>query len=229
VLRLSALLLTLRTGGKARRGAAGALFSALVCILLVALSRHVTFLWAAGALLLALLAMQPPVAIRVSLLRAGAAFIAALIFMLPTLLLSGGYLLFLPVKAFLSVLALSLLTGHFEAHALTGALASFRVPGVFIATLDFTLKFIFILGRRAEEMLMALHLRAVGHDRRPRRAMAGILGALFLRAQEVAGDTYLAMRARGYTGDYPRRAWEVRDALYLLPSLLLAAMYLYLT
>lgn len=228
MLKLSAVLLSLRAGGTARRGAAGALFSTLTLILLVALAQGAAFLWLVLALLLAALAMQSPALIRAALFRAGAAFLAALIFMLPTLFLGGGYLLLVPVKAFLSVLALSLLTGRFAAHALTGALASFGVPGVFIATLDFTLKFIFILGQRAEEMLFALHLRSVGHDSRPRGAMAGILGALFIRAQELSADMYLAMRARGYTGEYPRRAWERADLAFLLPALLLVLGYVYL-
>ena len=138
------------------------------------------------------------------LLTALAAAVFSLLLAAPAIFLGTGRALLLPVKSFLTLGAVLLVGETVPWHALTGALASLRVPQTVIFLLDTTLRAIFLLGEEAGALLTALKLRSVGRNRRKQRAAGAVLGTLFLRAQRLSEATYEAMVCRGFTGTYRR-------------------------
>ena len=60
--------------------------------------------------------------------------------------------------------------------------------------------------------------------------MSGVLGATFLKSQQLSQDMYEAMLCRGFTGQYPSgrdRHWRGQDAGLVLAAILVVAFYLY--
>ncbi|MDY6365875.1 MAG: energy-coupling factor transporter transmembrane component T [Oscillospiraceae bacterium] len=225
-LRVMQALAALRlSGARALRWSPQGLLALLFCwVLLTALAAGLPFLGCQLALLLAALMFCDGRCLRRVL---GAALVAAVFSLLlaaPAVFWGAGRALLLPVKSFLTLGAVLLVGETVPWHALTGALASLRVPQTVIFLLDTTLRAIFLLGEEAGALLTALKLRSVGRNRRKQRAAGAVLGTLFLRAQRLSEATYEAMVCRGFTGVYPRaRAAAGPGAAGVLLPLLAAA------
>ena len=203
----------------------------LVLTVLVVSARTQVFLFTVLAGILVLLCLRPgEESLRIVRQALAAAFVSALL-LLPSLWLGGGRaLLLIPGKTFLTVSALGPLVEGTSWHALTASLRLFHVPPLFIQILDLTLKYIVVLGEIAGQMLWALKLRAVGEIRHKSRAVSGVLGATFLKSQQLSQDMYEAMLCRGFTGQYPSgrdRHWRGQDAGLVLAAILVVAFYLY--
>ena len=202
---MQALASLRRDGGRALRWSPRGLLALLFCwVLLTALAAGLPFLGCQLALLLAALMLCDGRSLRRVLGGALAAAAFSLLLALPAVYLGAGRALLLPVKSFLTLGAVLLVGETVPWHALTGALASLRVPQTVIFLLDTTLRGIFLLGEEAGALLTALKLRSVGRNRRKGRAAGAVLGTLFLRAQRLSEATYEAMVCRGFTGEYPR-------------------------
>ena len=107
------------------------------------------------------------------------------------------------IAAALSAMILvGLLAATTEWNKLTACLASFHIPGVFIFTLDLTLKYIVILGNVSIDLLNAVRLRSVGRNRDKKGAVSGVLGVTFLKSKQMADEMYQAMVCRGFDGEY---------------------------
>ena len=91
-------------------------------------------------------------------------------------------------------------------NILLKALRSFRVPNIFIQTLDMTYRYIFLFVKIFEEMHTGLKSRLVkkigGKD--ARRWIGSRMGYLFKRSLKMSEDVYMAMLARGYIGEIKR-------------------------
>ena len=205
-LRVMQALAALRlSGARALRWSPQGLLALLFCwVLLTALAAGLPFLGCQLALLLAALMFCDGRCLRRVLGAALAAAVFSLLLAAPAVFWGAGRALLLPVKSFLTLGAVLLVGETVPWHALTGALASLRVPQTVIFLLDTTLRAIFLLGEEAGALLTALKLRSVGRNRRKQRAAGAVLGTLFLRAQRLSEATYEAMVCRGFTGAYPR-------------------------
>lgn len=135
-----------------------------------------------------------------------AAFAAALLsamILIPSIFLgSPGSVLTVSIKVFTSVGLVGLLAATTEWNRLTACLAAFHIPGVFIFTLDLTLKYIVILGNISVDLLNAVKLRSVGRNRDKKAAVSGVLGVTFLKSRQMADEMYQAMVCRGFDGEY---------------------------
>jgi len=197
-LRRSGIARVVRTGDAAVR-----LYSALMAVLLLSLSRGSTFPFVYGTALLVLLATRKA-AVIIGVLKSS--IVAALISMAvltPALLLgygSNGPLIAL--KIFCSVSTMALLAAETRWESLFETLAFIRVSNLLILIFDITLKYITVLGQYAMNLLWALKLRSVGKNRTKQRSFSGIAGTLFLRSGHMARTLHQAMECRGFTGSY---------------------------
>ena len=241
-------------------GAARGLFSAanpalripaaLICVLLVALSRNAVFVVAVLAVQLLRLALLPASSLPGLLRRLLLPVLLTLVLLLPAVFLGHPRtLLTVTLKVAASVLTLLLLYEELGWEGLSAGLQTLRVPPLFVMTLDTTLRFLVLLGRRAAAMLEALSLRLFeaprakrkpsadgrpsstlrtqrARDRRRIQAAGGVLGTTFLASQKLAAETWQAMECRSFRGVYKhfgKRRVGAADILYLLlPAALIA-------
>ena len=103
---------------------------------------------------------------------------------------------------------------------LLAALRSLRLPTTVILVLSMAYRYLFHLLTSVEDMYTARAARMVGRDvdlASSRRFVAASAGALFGKAHSISEEVYLAMVARGYTGETrlltPGRI-RVRDACW---------------
>jgi cobalt/nickel transport system permease protein len=231
---LGALAALRERPGKDRRGDLASaelkLASAFLVILLVSLSRDAFFLEAAAAFELGCLCLLPGDLIARVLRKALAAALFALAIFLPALLIGrGAGLPILVAKIVLALLAAATFSTATSWPSMAAALSSFRVPDLFVMTLDMTVKYISLLGGLLLDMLYALKLRSVGRSDRKRDSLAAIAGTVFLKSKEASLEQYQAMECRCFSGSYRRRhrlslGW--RDACLAGADLLLLALFL---
>jgi cobalt/nickel transport system permease protein len=142
------------------------------------------------------------------------------------------------VRSWLSVMAATILTATTEPDRILRALRWFRVPKVFVATISFMWRYIFVIGEEAQRLMTAREARSarpagkVGGSLRWRASVAGnMVGSLFLRTLNRSERVYVAMLARGYNGEVrslERAAFAQRDAVataVLIPCLVLILIY----
>lgn len=183
------------------------LASAFLLILLVSLSRGALFLETAAAFELCWLCVLPGKSIARVLRKVLAAGAFALAILLPAMFMGrGADMPALVAKVLLAVLAAALLSATTSWPSMSTALATFRVPDVFVMTLDMTIKYISLLGGLVLDMLHALKLRSVGRDDRKADSLAAIAGTVFLKSKEAASEEYQAMECRCFAGTYRCRA-----------------------
>lgn len=174
-----------------------------LCILLCALSQNAIFtvcVIAAGLLRTALLSgsrirrvIGPP---------CFSAACAALILIPAVWMGYPGTLGTVTMKVFESVLLLSLLGETVPWKDLTGSMASLGLPGIFVYTLDSTVRYLVILGRFASRLSEAVWLRTFRRKNWRRSGAGGVLGTVFLKSSGLAEAQYEAMLCRGYRGTY---------------------------
>jgi cobalt/nickel transport system permease protein len=192
------------------------LASAFLLILLVSLSRGAFFLETAAAFELCWLCVLPGEEIARVLRKVLAAGLFAFAIFLPAILVGrGAGMPALVAKVLLAVLAAALLSATTLWPSMSCALGAFRVPNVFVMTLDMTIKYISLLGGFVLDMLHALKLRSVGRDDRKTDSLAAIAGTVFLKSKEAASEEYQAMECRCFSGTYricaPRSGLGWRD------------------
>ncbi len=83
------------------------------------------------------------------------------------------------------------------------AMRVFRVPEVFIVVLGMTYRYIFLLLKSLENLFLARASRTVGEssERERRRWIGSSMGTLLGKSFKTSNDVYMAMVARGFTGD----------------------------
>lgn len=105
-------------------------------------------------------------------------------------------------KVFLCVAAVGIFNHTTQWNHITTALRRLHIPGIFVFTLDITLKYIVLLGALIVDLLTSMQLRAVGRHNKKYSSLGGVLGVTFIRGVEMNGEMYEAMRCRGFTDDY---------------------------
>lgn len=195
---------------RAKSSSYGAKFPAhlklLLCLALIlttSLARNMIIVYAILAVLLIHMCfLKSDWLIRAFTASITAALLSALILLPSVFLGSPRSMLTVSIKVFTSVGLVGLLAATTEWNRLTACLASFHVPGIFIFTLDITLKYIVILGNISVDLLSAVRLRSVGRNRDKKSAVSGVLGVTFLKSRAMAEEMYQAMVCRGFDGEY---------------------------
>lgn len=98
------------------------------------------------------------------------------------------------------VVLITMTTTH---NRLFGSLRALGIPAIFVQILDMTYRYIALFVQAFEEMHRALKARLV-RSMAPasgRSWIASRIGYLFRRSVRMSEDVYMAMIARGYTGD----------------------------
>ncbi|HEY1406634.1 MAG TPA: energy-coupling factor transporter transmembrane component T, partial [Spirochaetota bacterium] len=186
-------------------GATVQLVSTLTLVILVAVSRDMSFVLIVGVytlLLLGLLRGETIISIlRVSLIVS----LFSLLALAPSAFLGNKYsIVVITVKICTSVTLLGIFSHSSPWHEVTASMRRFYVPDIFIFVLDITLKYIFLLGEFALNMLYSLKARSIGRNRDKRVALSGIAGTMFIRSVEMSQEMHAAMECRGFSGIYKR-------------------------
>lgn len=215
------------------------LLTALLCIILCALSRNAVFVVGVIAAELLRLSFMPARRILHVLRTLLLPVLFSLLVMLPAVFLGHpGTMLTVTMKVLESVLVLSLLGEKLSWKDITAAFQTLHFPQIFLLTLDLTIRFLVILGKYCGELSEAVQLRSFPvdgnkgphHDRRRMSAAGGVLGTAFLKSGRLSEETYEAMECRCFDGTYrtySRHRLSVQDLLYglLIPFLLLCFWY----
>lgn len=114
--------------------------------------------------------------------------------------LAAAVLLVLRVGASVSLAVLLTLTTRWS--VLMKALGTLRIPEIFIAVLEITFRYVFLLLQISSDMFAARKSRTVGRasSREQRRFVAASMGSLWSKTHATSEEVHGAMLARGYTG-----------------------------
>lgn len=198
---LAKLLKSEREQKEREYDAAGCLVLAFSTVLLCALSGNAVFPVSVIAAELFRLSMRKPETIAHVLGNVLLATAAAAVFMLPAVFFgSPGSFGIVTMKVFESVLVLTMLNEDVSWKNMTAAMRRFHMPGVFVLTLDMTVRFLYLLGSFSNSVLEAVTLRRVGDQNWKNAGTGGILGNTFLKAQEMSQETGEAMLCRCFDG-----------------------------
>lgn len=135
---------------------------------------------------------------------------------------NGGWIVAYGVlsKAWLSVLAMVLLSATTPVPKLFHGLEKLHVPDVILMTLAFMYRYVGVMREQIASSRRALDSRAPSLGRRARLRLYGQLaGNMVLRGYERGERVYAAMRSRGYDGTMPSAetlAFTGADVLLLL-------------
>jgi cobalt/nickel transport system permease protein len=181
-------------------------FPVLVCALLcLSLTQNRLVILAFAAVLQAYLCTWPAKDIFHIIKASAAAAVLSFVLFLPAMAgnpegISNN--LRIVLKVFLSLEMVTIFNHTTQWNHITGALRKLHIPGIFIFTLDMTLKYIVLLGTLIQDILTALRLRSVGKNNKKYQSVGGVMGVTFLRGTEMSREMYEAMRCRGFTDDY---------------------------
>lgn len=234
ILALLHVLSRIRRGGnKKERGkftAVASIFSLVLFIFLISLSRSSIFITVVGVMLLLILSLMKPEHIAYILKTSLTAAVFAMLILLPSYFYgnrSNSILMILKILE--SVTLVSILNCKVPATEAKEVLKLMFLPDIFIFVFEISIKYIVILGEFSLDMLYALKLRSVGADTDGRRALGGLLGTLFIKSKEMSEEMCQAMECRGFTGEY-RRPLEYRinywDLMILSVDVIFIAIYL---
>jgi len=109
------------------------------------------------------------------------------------------------IKCILSVLCLTLLTASTPFPQLLAALENMKFPKLITMILSFMYRYIFLIEDEAMKMWRAMKSRSTGGSRLLRlKAIANMVGILFIKSFERGEMVYLAMCSRGFDGTLKR-------------------------
>ncbi|HAJ56473.1 MAG TPA: cobalt ECF transporter T component CbiQ [Candidatus Omnitrophica bacterium] len=111
------------------------------------------------------------------------------------------FLCYVMSKAALSILCMILLVSTTHFVDLLKGFQKLRCPGLLIMVFSFMYRYLYLFIDELMKMNQAREARSVGHmPWLKARTLANIVGHLFIRSYERGEGVYLAMCARGYTG-----------------------------
>jgi cobalt ECF transporter T component CbiQ len=105
------------------------------------------------------------------------------------------------VAASVSLAALLVVTTRWA--DLLKAMRVLRLPAIFIVILGMTYRYVFLFLQLVEQLFLARASRTVGETavREQRQWLGGGIGTLLGKSFKTSNDVYLAMVARGFTGE----------------------------
>ena len=119
------------------------------------------------------------------------------------------------IKAWLSIVSLTILSATTRMPDLLKGLERLKVPKIIVMILSFMYRYIFLVVDEAMRMKQARDARGYGGRWLGQARIIGqMIGTLFLRSYERPERVYLAMTARGFTGEIVwsgRLSWQFRD------------------
>ena len=181
------------------------LFYTLLYIILTACSGNYLFTLIMCAAVTVRLAFFPAKSIRQILSGTAGAVLFSVLILLPSVFMgTPETLMNVTSKVYVSVTLVGILSAGTSWNKLTGSIRTFRVPSIFIFTLDITLKYISVLGEMCADILTSVRLRSVGKNPQKAKALSGVLGISFLKSGEMAEEMHAAMCCRGFTGEYKK-------------------------
>ena len=152
------------------------------------------------------LAFFPAKAIRQILSGIAGAVLFSVLILLPSVFMGTPQTLMnITSRVYVSVTLVGILSSGTSWNKLTGSMRTFRLPSIFIFTLDITLKYISMLGEICAAILTSVRLRSVGKNPQKAKALSGVLGISFLKSGEMAEEMHAAMCCRGFTGEYKKK------------------------
>lgn len=208
------------------------LISSIVIIFLVSVSRNAIYISVILAAVIISIFFLTKIQIKIFLRFAVVSLIFTAIMLTPSII-SGNIRnsTIILEKVFVTVSIINILSYSTKWNDITKALKIFPVPDIFILVLEITLKYIFILGQSALEMLYALRLRSIGTSNSKYMSISNIMGNLFLRSKDMGEEMYYAMECRGFTGEYTSKLeTKIRsfDYIYILCNFFLVAAFIFL-
>ncbi len=174
-------------------------------IIFIAVTHSRMALAGTAAVLLIHLCTWPAADIWNVVKTSGGAGMIAVIIMLPAAVMNPagiGNNLILVAKVLKSAAFVALFNHTTRWNHITMGLRKLGIPGIFIFTLDITMRFIVLLGGLICEMLEALSLRSVGKPQKEYESIGGIMGVTFTNGVRKNREMYEAMVCRGFTDDY---------------------------
>ena len=182
------------------------LFYTLLYIVLTACSGNYLFTLIMCAAVTARLAFFSAKAIRQILRGTAGAVLFSILILLPSVFMGTPQTLMnITSRVYVSVTLVGILSSGTSWNKLTGSMRTFRLPSIFIFTLDITLKYISVLGEICAAILTSVRLRSVGKNPQKAKALSGVLGISFLKSGEMAEEMHAAMCCRGFTGEYKKK------------------------
>ena len=122
------------------------------------------------------------------------------------------------VRFALSMTMLAVIVATTALPDLLRGLRLLRIPSALVTQLQFLYRYLFLLADEASRISRARHLREPSRKRADWRTARAILGSLLWRATDRAERIYLAMQARGFSGEMPSREnarFSAGDFLFL--------------
>lgn len=208
------------------------LFYTILFIVLTACSKNYLFILIMCATVTVRLAFFSAVSIRQILSgTAGAVMLSAFILLPAVFMGNPQTLMNITSRVYVSVTLIGILSSGTSWNKLTGSMRTFRIPSLFIFTLDITLKYISVLGEMCADILTSVRLRSVGKNPQKAKALSGVLGISFLKSGEMAEEMHAAMCCRGFTGEYKRsKKYKLRlsDVFCILIMFTYLGLFFYL-
>lgn len=201
----------------------------IIIVIFISLSRNIRFITLIGLTNLILIFFMNYKNIKQIILFSLIIPLFTLIMLLPSIAIGNiNNSVLLVFKVFISIITVNILSFNTKWTELTKALKLFLIPDIFILVFEITLRYIYILGEAAIDMLYALRLRTVGSNNNKYKSMSGIMGSLFLKSKDMSVEMYSAMECRGFTGEYSTITnfkLHVIDAVYIIYNLTVISMY----
>lgn len=195
----------------------------IIIIILISLTRNVKFIIIVGLANLVLIFLMNIKDIKKIIYFSLFIPFFTLIMLIPSIAMgnvNNGLLIIF--KIFVSIIAVNILSFNSKWAELAKALKLFFIPDIFILVFEITLKYIYILGQVAVDMLYALRLRSVGSNNNKYNSITGIMGSLIIKSKDMSEEMYSAMECRGFTGEYTSITnfkLNFNDAVYIIYNL----------
>jgi len=205
--------------------------SAILIIILVALSRSLPFIIIIDVYLLLIISMLKPEEIKHIIKLALVVTIFTVIILFPSFLMGNtNNSMLIVIKTLTTVTAVNITSAITQWNDITKTLKVFFIPDIFILVLDITIKYIVIFGEFSLNMLYALKLRSIGKNKNKTTSLSGIIGTMFIKSKEMAEEMYGAMECRGFTGEYKlysKYKFRLNDGLCIIVNIFFIVSYFY--
>ncbi len=181
----------------------GATILSIIIIILCACSHKSAFLLCISALLFILLSILDGKNIfRLLKHSIAITFLSSLVLFPAIYFYGNSTILLIPVKTFLILLSIGLLTTYYNWHSILDVMNKFHVPTIIVFIFDTTLRYIVLLGETAQQILYSLKIRSIGKNKQKSKALGGVMGVVFQKSKKMSEEMFQAMCCRCFTGSY---------------------------
>jgi cobalt/nickel transport system permease protein len=129
------------------------------------------------------------------------------------------------IKTVLTVSAVLILIATTPIDKLARQMIRIKVPKIFVMQIMLTYRYLTLLISEAAGMMTAYHLRSKEQKGIKLSHIGTFMGQLLLRSFDRAERVYLAMKCRGFNGEYQFAAPETIRTVDLLYGILLCAVF----